>query len=340
MTAPEALFEFHRGLHLKDSVLWLDAPTPRQLCFISHANVSTAFGHQKILTTEMTSELLNAMAAAHGRGRRVHEPQALVSPYGRSFSLGQLNLELFPSGFVLGSASLKVEHKGVTMVYAGMINPRANPLVERLEARPCEILVLPCIFGQRRFTFPPFEQVSQALVRFVTDGLELGEIPVIFCSPLGEAQLVAHLLLESGIRCRAHRQIFAACRVYQDAGIPLGSGRKLVRSWSTSQPGPGEAVLWPIRLRNSPSLQRIKRPRTVFASGFALDNESKLQMGCDASFAISSHADYPGLLEYVRACEPKQVVLLQGSGTELRDDMVALGLEVSTLGPPQQMTLF
>jgi putative mRNA 3-end processing factor len=339
MTAPEALFEFHGGLHLKDSVLWLDAPTPRQLCFISHANVSNALGHQKILTTEMTSELLNAMAAAHGRGRRVHEPQALVSPYGRTFSLGRLSLELFPSGFVLGSASLKVEHKGVSVVYAGMINPRINPLVERLEARPCEILVLPSIFGQRRFTFPPLEQASQALVRFVTDGLELGETPVIFCSPLGEAQLIAHLLLEAGVRCRAHRQIFAACRVYQDAGVVLGGKKLLVRRWSTL-PGPGEAVLWPIRLRNSPSLERIKRQRTVFVSGLALDNKIKLQMRCDASFAISSHADFPGLLEYVRACEPKQVVLLQGFGTELRDDLEALGLEVSTLGPPQQMSLF
>jgi len=120
---PETLFEFHGGLHLKDSVLWFDAPTPKQLCFVSHGSVNGALGHQKILTTETTSELLSAMSAAHGRGRRVHEPQALVSPYGRSFSLGQLGLELFPSGFVLGSASLLVRHKGVAAVYAGAINP-------------------------------------------------------------------------------------------------------------------------------------------------------------------------------------------------------------------------
>jgi len=124
------------------------------------------------------------------------------------------------------------------------------------------------------------------------------------------------------------------------AEAPLGQGSGLVRSWSKAVPGPNEAVLWPIRLRHSPSLGRIKKPHTIFTSGFALDEGSKQRMECDASFPLSSHADFPGLLEYVRACEPDQVVLLQGSGTELKDDLTALGLGVSTLGPPQQMDLF
>ena len=333
--AADALFEYHGGLHLKDSVLWFDAPTPRNLCFIGHANIAGSFDHQKILATERTAELLKAGAAAHGRGRRAHEPQALVSPYARPFSLGQLSLELFPSGHVLGAASLLVEHKGLELVYAGNVNPRTSLLIERIEARPCELLVLPCHFGQRRYVFPPFEQVSEDLVRFVRDGLQRKETPVLFCSPLGEAQEVAHLLLEAGLRCRVHRQIFAACRVYQQAGAPLGN----VRCYSGKLDA-DEALIWPANLHASASLKKLPATRTALASGQALDDEARRRLGCDAAFCISCHADYAGLLEYVRACDPKRVILTQGASNELAEDLRALGMEVSSIGPPEQMGLF
>lgn len=331
---PERLFEYNGGLHLRDTVLWFDAPTPRQLCFISDANVPGAAGHQKVLATDLTVQLLRAMGAAHGRGRRAHEPQALVSPYGRGFSLGQLSLELFPSGHVLGAASLLVQHLEQNIVYAGHINPRKNPLVERLEARPCDVLVLPCPFGRRRHVFPPYEEAAEALVRFVQDSLQRQATPVLLCSPLGDAQLVLHALAGAGIPARAHRQVFAASRVYEQAGLELGR----LRSYSGAVSG--EALVWPAALHDSPSLAKLAPVRRALVSGLALEDEIKHEMGCDAGFVISSHADYPAHLEYVRACEPDQVVLTEGANHELRSDLEALGIKVSTVGQPRQMTLF
>jgi len=332
----ESLFEFHGGLHLRDTVLWFDAPEPRQLCFVSHANVPFAASHQKILATDLTVQLLRAMGAAHGRGRRAHEPQALVSPFGRPFSLGQLSLELFPSGHVLGAASLLVTHQQRSIVYAGSINPRKNALVERLEARSCDVLVLSCRFGRPRYVFPPFEQVAQALLRFVEDVLGRKATPVLLCSPLGEAQMVMHLLAQAGVACRVHRQVFAATRVYIEAGVPLQE----VRRWPGSSTDPPGAVIWPINLHDSAALQRLGDVRRALVSGLALDEEIRRQMHCDAAFAISAHADYPAYLEYVQACQPKSVVLTQGANLELQKDLQALGVHVSLVGPPQQMSLF
>jgi putative mRNA 3-end processing factor len=331
------LFEFHDGLHLRDSVLWFDAPAARPLCFISHANVPGASRHQKILATKKTVELLRSIGtSAHGRGRRVHEPQALVSPYGQRFSLGQLSLELFPSGHVLGGASLWVQFRKTTIVYSGYINPRKSQLLaERLEARSCDVLVLSCPFARRRHVFPPVEQVAEALVRFVVQSLEREATPVIFCSPLGEAQVVAQLLHRAGIRCRGHRQVFAACRVYRKAGLDVGEVRQFPVPKTAR-----EAVIWPAALHASPALRRLPSVRTALVSGLALEDEVKRQMACDAYFALSCHGDYPSHLEYVRACEPREVVLTQGSSRELKEDLEALGLKVHTCGAPQQMTLF
>ncbi len=334
--AERSLFEYHGGLHLRDTVLWFDAAKPRQLCFVSHARVEGALAHQKILTTDRTGELLRALAAVDGRGRRAHEPQALVTPYRRPFSLGPLSLELFPSGHVLGAASLLVTHQGQTIVYSGEINPRRSPLTERLEARRCSVLALSSRFGQRRFAFPPFEQVAEGLVRFASEGLARGEMPVFFCEPLGEAQEISHLLAAAGISVRAHRLIHAVSRVYEEAG----SGLVCPRRYGGPAGAEGAALLWPLELRTSAALGRLGKLRTAFVSGLALDEEARSEAGCDAAFALSCHADYAGLLEYVQACAPERVVLTSSCGVELREDLRALGLEVTGVDPPHQMDLF
>ena len=330
-----SLFEHHGGLHLRDTLLWFDAPQPRQLCFVSHANVPRALGHQKILTSDRTAELLRALASVHGRGRRAHEPQALVTPYRRTFALGQLNLELFPSGHLLGAASLLLQHRGMTIVYAGEVNPRKSPLSERLEARHCDVLVLPCRFGARRYVFPPFEQVAAALVRFASDCVERSCTPIFFCAPLGEAQEVARLLLEAGVPVRAHRKIVAISQVHQRAGLHFEDlGR-----YSPGRQAQPAALLWPAALRSSPTLAQLPAQRTALVSGAALDEETRARMGCDASFVLSCHADYAGLLEYVRACKPEQVVVSEGAASELVDDLRALGVKTTALEPPRQMDL-
>lgn len=330
----QQLLEYHDGVHLKDTLLWMDARRPRPLCFVSHANVPDALVHQKIVSTALTAELLRARAAAYGRGRRAHEPQALITPYGRPFLLGQLSLELFPSGSLLGAASLLVKHQGQSVVYAGDISLRRSPLVEALEARPCDLLALPARFGERRYVFPPAKDTAEALLAYVGDAVAAGRSVVLLCPELGEAQEVAHLLLEAELPVMAHRRVATLCRVYREAGMPLGPVPQYRRG-----DGP-VALLWPVDLRHSAVLKRLQGARTVLVSGRALDPQTRHEMGCDAAFALSCHADYSAVLEYVRACAPSRVVLVGGRPAHLLKDLRGLGLEVSMLGPREQMKLF
>lgn len=329
-------FEYHGGLHLRDTILWLDAAEPRPLCFVSHAAVPGVQEHQKIVSTAHTAELLRALAATHGKGRKVHEPQALITPTGRRFTIGNLSLELFPSGHFLGSASLLLRHEGQDLVYAGEINPRRGTLAPDLEARHCDLLVLPAPNARRGFVLPPVEQVNESLLKFVRAGLDEGTPVVIFSHPLGEAQEVARLLLEQGLPVRAHRRIDTACRVYAEAGLALEGVKQLGRRPAA----PPVALLWPLSLRNSPTLRRFSHARTALVGAEALDPEARKLSNCEAAFPLSCSADYNGLMEYVKACNPGQVVLLSDAATDLEQDLRGLGMDVSTLGPSMQMDLF
>ncbi|HUU01175.1 MAG TPA: hypothetical protein VM425_07050 [Myxococcota bacterium] len=50
--------EYLQGIHLVDSILWLDAPRLADLCFVSHAQQKFAGPHRKILLSEKTAALL------------------------------------------------------------------------------------------------------------------------------------------------------------------------------------------------------------------------------------------------------------------------------------------
>ncbi|MCA9666850.1 MAG: hypothetical protein KC503_14720 [Myxococcales bacterium] len=335
--ADGALFEYRRGLHLRGTVLWFDAPRARDVCFVSSAAISGAHRHEKILCTGETAELLHALAEAHGRGRRVHEPRALVTPYGRPFSLGKLRLELFPAGYVLGSASLLVEHEGRRIVYAGPINPRERPPIERLEARRCDVLVLTGGYaGANRVVLPPAGGVREQIVRFVDAALEAGETPVLLSAVLGEAQELVALLGDRPLRL--HRRIHAVTSVY--AGRGAGGLREATLLPFRATVRPGETLIWPATLRDSPALSRLERRRVALVSAHAHEERPLGKTALDGAFAYSAQADYSGLLEYVRACQPSTVVLTGGYCAELTGDLSALGITVLQAGPEEQLPLF
>ncbi len=333
--------EYHDGLHLRETLLWFDAPEQRELSFVSSASIPGALRHTKIICTGQTAELLEALGAVHGRGRRAHEPQTLVTPYGRRFSLGPLSLELFPSGFGLGAASLLVERGGRRLVYAGYINTRQHPLAERLEARRCEVLVLPCLSGAPdRLALPPEEEVERALMAFVKDAFDDQRVPVLFCSLLNGAPRVAHLLSSAGIALRLHRSYFATLRVHQRASTPLDLSRMRRYRSALDVARRPEVLLWPLSLRRSPAITRLSRARLGVVSERAQDVEYRAELDVEAGFALPGHADHGAMLDYVRACQPESVVLAGCDETSLPCDLEGLGLEVHRVGPRLQLGLF
>jgi Cft2 family RNA processing exonuclease len=341
MSDVAGLFEYHRGLHLRDTPLWLDADERRELCFVSHALVAGAGRQKKMLTTDATARILRALATTYGRGRRVHEPQVLVTPFGRTFSLGNMNLEFFPAGYVLGSASLLINHRGLSIVYAGQVNPAPSSerLVEQLEARHCDVLVLPCRLGAQRLALPPAEEVRAQLLRYVHSVLDEGGVPVLLCSVVGEAQALVRLLGGAGIALRGHRKIRAVCDVYDDLQ-PGAFGEAAIRHHAGPiAPESREVLLWPADLGRSPAVEKQPAARIALVSSLARDPSVPAEMGCEAAFPLGMHPDYRGVLEYVHACAPTTVVLTGSYSDELAADLQAQGLSVISVGPRTQLQL-
>src|SRR6185436_5029098 len=128
---PRARAFVHRGggVRIAGTVIACDATASTELVFLSHAPPfgvhprralpRVGGGRRQVLTTDVTLALLGPA------GQRL-AAHALPGAYGRPFGLGDLRLEMFPSGFMPGAASLLCERQGQRIVYAGAIGEGAD----------------------------------------------------------------------------------------------------------------------------------------------------------------------------------------------------------------------
>ncbi len=319
---------FDDGVHLLGTVLWFDSPRERDLCFVGHARSGRVPAHRKVLCTQATARLAQ---------RRLARADLLVSPCSRPFSLGELTIELFPAGHMLGSASVLVGHGGRAIVYAGDIHLPGARTAERAQVRPCDTLVVSCPYGDPALRMPDREEAEAAVLKWVGRTLDDGATPVLLADRLGKAQDLLHLLGEAGVPVRTHRSIHEAMAIYQEFGRSFPGVRRF-----RGTPARGEAVVWPIGLRSSTSIGRMRRQlRIAVCSGRALFEGSALkrQYRAQATFPLSCHSGYDALLQYVRATAPAKVLLHRGRVKECAAALQAEGFDAMPLTGPEQLSL-
>lgn len=320
------------GVHLAGTPLWCDALSVREACFLSSARVAEARRHRQVIATDATLKLL-----PRPRPGRV-ATTTLAVPYGRPFSLGPLRLELFPSGHVVGGASLAVDLGGPRVVYAGTVNPAGGGLAGAAEVRPCDTLVLDGSFGHPRFRFPGAAETAAELGAWLDRTLAEGSTPVLLADPLATAPDLA-LLLHPVVPLRAHRGIVDLVRKLRG----LGHARLPALRRFEGTPARGEVVLWPADGHGGPArraraIAGIRRPRVALVSGWAMDPEVLEGLEADAGFALAAQAGWDELIEYVRQTGAREVYLT-GGGEELARELAARGLSAWLLGPPRQLAL-
>jgi putative mRNA 3-end processing factor len=316
-------------LHVPGSVLFLDARRRMECAFVSHAHGDHIGRHDRTIATHATVALMR-----HRLGRRVRG-EALPAAYRTPFGLGDLTLELFPAGHVLGSAQLRVTRGPVVVGYTGDLCLEPTFTAEPAEVVPCDLLVMESTFGLPRYVFPPKAEVLASVRRFVDDALSDGSTPVLLGYALGKAQEILKFLGEAGYRCRAHPTVQALNRIYEELGVALPN----VRPLGPEGAAPGEVVVAPPHLNGSAALARIRRKRTAVLTGWAVEGGRFRWRSVDAAFPLSDHADFPALLRYARATGARRVFTLHGYAEELAAALRREGLRAEPLREERQLEL-
>jgi hypothetical protein len=337
--APRRAFSHRAGVRIEGTHLTCDAAaSATDLVFLSHALAvpGTArrrlpmrpAGRQELLATPGTLALLGRA----GEGLRRH---ALPTPFGRPFVLGELRVELLPSGHLPGAASLLCDVGGRRVLYAGALNrDHLGFGAEPPELRRADAVCIDGTFGHPRFSFPPPAEALAQVQRFVTDALAAGRAPVLLVAPFGPALEVAQALAGEGISARGHRQVVMASAAFRAVGVPAPVVPRFAGKLAAR-----EVLLWPPEAREARLLGVLRNPAFAFVSGLSLDAEQAAPMRAEAAIALADGAGHPELLAYLEAVGAREVAVARGLAEPMAQDLRRRGYDAYALAAPRQMPL-
>ena len=336
MSAPS--FQFRRGgIYFPELALWLDPHERRngpERVFVSHAHSDHTGFHREAILTEATARL---MSARLGKRRSVehvlpfHARRRFDGP-GEPFEI-----TLLPAGHILGSAMALIEWNGGSVLYTGDFKLRPSLAAERCEfaaARGVDALIMETTFGLPNYVFPEPKTVLEDIARFCRETIEQGGTAGLMVYSLGKCQEVLCGLGGSGLPLLLHETAWTMTRQYEELGWPLPA-------YCRHEGGlaPGKVLLCPPNAAVVEKLRASSNSKLAVATGWAMDSSCRYRSRCDAAFPLSDHADFPGLIEFVRIIRPKTVFTLHGFAAEFAQTLRELGFDARALGMQEQLHL-
>jgi putative mRNA 3-end processing factor len=321
------MIEYDEGIHLKGTDLWFDSQKKVQLSFISNANTNCIVSHEKIIATPQTIKLLE---------KRIKNSVVLPCPFNHPFSLGRIQMEIIPAGYIPGSAQIVVEFDGKRIIYTGDFKLSPNETSEPIQIKKCDILIMKCRYGLPKYVFPSPQGVVESITDFVENSLLSGKIPVLLVETLGEAQDIIKILGNKGHKLSLHSSIYRTVKIYEEFGIRFSNYERFRPSQIE-----GKVVLMPFFLRGSEVVERIENKKIGVVMGWAIDKAfTKSLFKADEVFPLSNIAGYDELIQFVEIVKPKEVYLVYGFSTEFARTLQKRGFNAKPLETPSQLKLF
>lgn len=320
------MFIYDKSIRLRDSILTLDARQYSEACCISHAHTDHIRTHRQVFATAPTIAFMK---------RRVRNVRATEIGFNAPFAFDGYRITFFPAGHILGSAQILAERDGQRLLYSGDFKLGESATAEALQITACDSLIMECTFGHPRYQFPPREKMIARLCEWVRAALRQGETPTLFVYVLGKSQEAMKILADNGFALCVHPAIWRLAKVYESFGYHFGD----VISYRKNVPVEKRVLILPSTARRTRQMDKIPHKRTLYLSGWAIDANAKFRLGVDEALPLSDHADFPGLIEYVRRVNPKKIFTTHGPADFARH-LRALGYDAEPLAPKSQGELF
>lgn len=301
-----------------ETSLWLDcSPQRGGISLVTHAH----FDHSPselsgIITTPETASILRLFRS--GDVNRTIR-------YGEKMRIGGLSVSAYPSGHVFGSSQFLIEQDGESLVYTGDLNTYDSILLKGAEVIKSDTLIIEATYGSPRYVFPRREEIYADIINWILRTIKEGEIPAFKVYALGKAQEIIGI-----VNNYLNIPAVTSWTVSKITEKHVDQGLKLDYLPITSKEGievfnQGECVYVSSRRQNPPSRRGL---RWAIATGWTLHHGT---LSYDAAFPLSSHSDFPGLLDYIKGSEAKIVYVVHGFSKEFTRYLRNLGINATSL---------
>jgi putative mRNA 3-end processing factor len=314
------------GLYCPPGRFFIDPWRPVDRAVITHAHADHARrGHGAYLATAVSAGVLRA---------RLGEGIALQGvAYGETVVIDGVRVSLHPAGHVLGSAQVRIEHRGRVWVVSGDYylsahdddddaDPRRRTC-EPFEPVRCECFVTESTFGLPVYRWRRRAEVFAEIDAWWRANAEAGRASLLMGYSFGKAQrLLAGV--DAGIGpIVVHGAVEPLNEAYRAAGVALPEtttlealrrgARKTGAARASQRAGLARSlVIAPPAVAGSAWAATLGDYGDAFASGWMQLRGARRRYGVDRGFVLSDHADWPGLQRAIAATGAHRVIVTHG----------------------------
>ena len=313
-----------RGLYCDAGDFWIDPWLPVPRAVITHAHGDHArWGCDAYLGAADGARVMRTRLGAEARIRSV--------PYGEPVDVNGVRVSLHPAGHILGSAQVRVEHRGEVWVVSGDYKTEPDATCAPFEPVRCHTFVTESTFGLPIYRWDPQQLVFDDIRRWWEGNRDAGRTSVLFAYALGKAQrLLAGLLGADVGPILTHGAVERLTRDYRDTGIALPPTTH-ASQWPKGADLGGALVVAPPSVAGSTWLRRFGALSTAFASGWMRIRGARRRRALDRGFVLSDHVDWPSLLGAIEATGARRVFVTHGYREPVVRWLEEHGLEAHTL---------
>ena len=298
-----------KGLYCEPGDFYIDPWKPVKRAVLTHAHADHTYrGNQNYLVPE-EGKLLS-------RIRLGDEARIETAKYGESVAMNGVKVSFHPAGHVLGSAQVRVEHKGEVWVASGDYKLMPDATCAPFEPLRCHAFITEATFGLPIYRWTPSEIIFKEINNWWRKNREEGKASVLFAYALGKAERIMNGIDRSIGNIYTHGAVERLTAAYRESGVDLPP-TTYVGSVENKKDFVGSLIVAPPSSAGSTWLRRFGKHSTGFASGWMMVRGARRRRAIDRGFVLSDHADWPELLSAISATHAETVYVTHGFSEEL-----------------------
>ncbi|MFT4309444.1 MAG: MBL fold metallo-hydrolase RNA specificity domain-containing protein [Candidatus Woesearchaeota archaeon] len=191
-------------------------------------------------------------------------------------------ITMMDAGHTIGSKMFYYSDQRI--LYTGDFRT-VNSYCGRAKPIRCNTLIIESTFADEKYIFPKHSSILREIADYAKDN---GRVQ-FHAYPYGKAQELCHLMEENNI-------LFSVTEKIRKINDLLGLHYK------------NETDNARVHIGND----RMGEYKQVGVTGWAIDPSYKHRLRLDEAFALSDHADYPSMIEFIRKCDPQRIYTFHG----------------------------
>ncbi|HBE67303.1 MAG TPA: ligase-associated DNA damage response exonuclease [Planctomycetaceae bacterium] len=291
------------GLYCPAGDFYIDPHKPVRRALITH-------GHADHITWGCEKYLAAAAGEPIMRMRLQAGANLQLLQYREALKISGVTISFHPAGHILGSAMVRIEHRGRVALITGDYKIADDPTCAAWEPVQCHLMVTETTFGLPVYRWPDPAKVQQQINDWWRSAREQGKCALLYGYAIGKSQRLLAMLDPAIGPIYCHGAVHKGNEAYREAGIELPHAEYVAhtekRDWA------GALVLAVPSAHRTRWSKRFGASTTASASGWMAVRGVRRRRSVDRGFVISDHVDWPSLLDAVSACDPERIWTTHG----------------------------